>query len=1096
MRAWGMRHVGAIVIALMAVSSYSVGSAQARTMGMPSMGMWSAASCRQEVMQKVPAKMKHMEMPGPKSCIPFRPPLSPSAFTASASSASPGHPASAALGRTTHSFWKSARLGRRARLPQTVTITLHRPQTVSGLEYFPKKGTGEIGRLVVSVSRDGRHFGPAVARGRWQNNVTVKSAEWMPQSIRAVRVRILSTSPAGAAHVGAARFVLTGVRTNASAASPAERAEIDKAQASAATSTNPSVVGQWGSTILFPINPVAAALVPGNKIVVWSADLDESFDDTNADPQTQVAVYNLTTGQISHSVVTNTGHDMFCPGVSILPNGNLLVSGGIGNQNTSIYNVATGTWSAGPMMNIGRGYQGQTTLSDGQAFTLGGSWVWNNTPRGGKLGEVYSPNGAWRELTNVPADPIYTADALGPYRADNHGWFIASSGGSVFQAGPSKEMHWISTTGAGSITDAGPRGTAGDEMNGDAVLFDVNKILASGGAPDYENSNAVTNSNVINISGGPGSQPTVTPTAPLNFARGFSNSVALPNGNVFTVGGESVPITFDDTTSVLSPELFNPTANSWTVMATGPTPRNYHSVALLLPDGTVFSGGGGLCGAPCGTVNHPDAQIWSPPYLFNADGSPATRPTIASAPASATTGQTISVTTGGPVSSFVLMRYGEATHTVDNDQRRIPLKINSVSGNTYTMTIPQDPGITLPGPYMLFAINAAGTPSVAATVSISTPPVGTATTGYGQTVDAAGPELYWPLSDAGSPAADLSGDRDTGNYTSSGVTLGAASPVEGANGRGVTLTGGQVVASQAQAAPTTYSEEAWFKTTSTAGGAIMRFGNSPSGADTSTDRIVYMTAKGQLDFGTYAGQTNVIQSPAAYNDGQWHFVAATQGADGMHLYVDGQQVAAGAVTTNQAYLAYFQLGGPASGWPNATTAAFAGTVSDAAMYLSELTAGQILATRAASPAPAPVPGSSTGTGTGKGTGTGSGTNAGPTKAKVKQTLAAAIAIPKLRAHLRKILKAGGVSMKVKLPSAGTLVVRWYLKVAHKKKLPLIASGTLRAKSSGRKTLKIRLTRTGRTRLKHAKSAKVLIKASFKPVHQKATSEQKIVTLKR
>ena len=80
------------------------------------------------------------------------------------------------------------------------------------------------------------------------------------------------------------------------------------------------------------MNPVAAALVPGNKLVVWSADLDESFDDTNADPQTQTAVYNLTTGAISRSVVTNTGHDMFCPGVSILPNGNLIVTGGVGNQ--------------------------------------------------------------------------------------------------------------------------------------------------------------------------------------------------------------------------------------------------------------------------------------------------------------------------------------------------------------------------------------------------------------------------------------------------------------------------------------------------------------------------------------------------------------------------------------------------------------------------------------------------------------------------------------------------------------------------------------------------------------------------------------------
>ena len=54
-------------------------------------------------------------------------------------------------------------------------------------------------------------------------------------------------------------------------------------------------------------------------------------------------------------------------------------------------------------------------------------------------------------------------------------------------------------------------------------------------------------------------------------------------------------------------------------MASQPEPRNYHSVAVLLPDGTVFSGGGGLCGS-CAT-NHPDGQIFYPPYLFNADGS-------------------------------------------------------------------------------------------------------------------------------------------------------------------------------------------------------------------------------------------------------------------------------------------------------------------------------------------------------------------------------------------------------------------------------------------------------------------------------------------
>ena len=966
MHAWGMRHIGAIVVGVCALSSS--GAAQARSMAMP-----STASCQEAMMNKARGAMRHMEMPGPSACVAFRPALAPSGFRASASSATAGHLASAALGRTAHSFWESARLRGRVRLPATVVITLHSVQTVTGVQYVPQHGVGEIGGFSVSLSRDGRHFGAPVARGRWQDNTINKQVGWTPRAIRAVRVRILSTSPTGAAHVGAARFILTGVRASGGAARSAlagvhADASNERSDASAATSTNPSVVGSWGPTIGFPIDPVAAALVPGNKLVVWSADGAEGFDQDNSDPQTLTAVYDLTTGAISQSTVTNTGHDMFCPGVSILPNGNLIVTGGIGNQNTSIYNVKTGTWSAGPLMNIGRGYQGQTTLSDGQAFTLGGSW---SGAEGGKLGEVYSPNGAWRELIGVPANPIYTNDAQGAYRADNHGWFIASSGGSVFQAGPSQEMHWITTTGAGSITAAGARGTAGDEMNGNAVLFDVNKILASGGAPEYQNSNATTASNVINISSGPGSQPTVTQTSPLNVARGFSNSVALPNGNVFTVGGETYPIPFDDATSVMSPELWSPATGHWTVMASQAEPRNYHSVALLLPDGRVFSGGGGLCGSSCLT-NHPDGQIWSPPYLFNADGSPATRPTIVSAPASATTGQTISVTTGGPVSSFDLMRYGEATHTVDNDQRRIPLAIKSASGNTYTVTIPSDPGVALPGPYMLFAINASGTPSVAATVMVSTAAAGTPSSAYGQVVDAAGPALYWPLADAsGSPATDVSGDRDTGNYSSSGVTYGAAGV---ASGLGVALTGGQVIAGQPQAAPSSVTEEVWFNTTSTAGGAIMGFGDSSTGANSNTDRIVYMTANGHLDFGSNAGQTNVIQSGAAYNDGNWHLVVVTQGPDGMHLYVDGKQVASNTVTGHQTYLGYFQLGGVVNNWPNATAAAFTGTIDDAAMYVSELTAGQVLSTFSASTSAGS--GTGTGTGSGSGTGTGSGTGRG------------------------------------------------------------------------------------------------------------------------
>ena len=55
-------------------------------------------------------------------------------------------------------------------------------------------------------------------------------------------------------------------------------------------------------------------------------------------------------------------------------------------------------------------------------------------------------------------------------------------------------------------------------------------------------------------------------------------------------------VIFTDTTPVLQPELWDPHTGKFTLMAPMATPRNYHSIAVLLPDGRVFSGGGGLCG--------------------------------------------------------------------------------------------------------------------------------------------------------------------------------------------------------------------------------------------------------------------------------------------------------------------------------------------------------------------------------------------------------------------------------------------------------------------------------------------------------------------
>ena len=136
-------------------------------------------------------------------------------------------------------------------------------------------------------------------------------------------------------------------------------------------------------------------------------------------------------------------------------------------------------------MQIARGYQASTTLSDGRIFVIGGSW---NGGQGNKNGEIYNPTtNAWSLLPGCPVAPMLTSDIEGVYRQDNHGDLFGWKSGSVFQAGPSKAMNWYSTTGTGGTTPAGNRGTDTDSMCGTASMYDAvaGKILTTGGSVNY-----------------------------------------------------------------------------------------------------------------------------------------------------------------------------------------------------------------------------------------------------------------------------------------------------------------------------------------------------------------------------------------------------------------------------------------------------------------------------------------------------------------------------------------------------------------------------------------------------------------------------------
>jgi galactose oxidase len=632
---------------------------------------------------------------------PIGPALPRTGWTASADSEDTTEVASNVLDGDGLTMWQTAYTGTVPPLPHTITIDMQTRHVVTGLAYLPRQDgnpNGNIGRYSVSVSTDGVHWGAAVATGTWADDQTQKYAIFSPRSARFVRLTALTEAGNRGPWTSAAEINIMGVAPSR------------------------AVGGQWGAPIGFPIVPVSAVVLPDDKLLTFSAFAPTAFN-TTPDTITDVAVLNLKTGQVSEPIDVDTHHQMFCEGLAILADGRVVINGGSNDSATTIYNPATNRWTVGPLMNIPRAYNADTTLSTGKVLTLGGSWY---DSAGNKNGEIFTPSGAtgsWKDLPGVLAANILTADPAGIWRADNQPWLFAQANGTVFQAGPSKQMNWITTSGKGTITPAGDRGTSADAMNGNAAMYGIGKILTVGGATAYQDYapvvdvQATRRAYTVNFSRGPGQPVIVHRTSNMAYARAFSNSVVLPNGDVLVVGGQQHPQTFTDTGAVLSPELWSPVTGKFTIMAPEAIPRNYHSVAVLLPDGRVFSGGGGLCGGGC-TTNHPDGQIFSPPYLFNANGTLRTRPVIKTSPARAATGSTIKVRTNSAHSKFVLIRMSAVTHTVNNDQRLIPLSPVAVHGMAYTLRLPSSTGVLLPGPYMLFTLNSSGTPSVARIIFI------------------------------------------------------------------------------------------------------------------------------------------------------------------------------------------------------------------------------------------------------------------------------------------------------------------------------------------------------------------------------------------
>jgi YVTN family beta-propeller protein len=466
-----------------------------------------------------------------------------------------------------------------------------------------------------------------------------------------------------------------------------------------AAEANENVLGQWGPVRTWPFVMASAANLPDGRIIAWGGNNATSF---NGGSSTFASIWDPTTDQFLSRNITN--HSAFCAIPTMLEDGRVFLNGGDGTrERTSTFDWRTNAWTRIQDMSVGRWYNGAVALPDGRVITLIGD-------PGGRYPEIWNASTGWSLLTG--------ADLQGPvlgqsgYQANWLPYLHLGPDGRIFHSGPTAQMNWINPAGNGSIANAGlsntwyPKYAAG-------VMYDEGKILVTGGMQNGSTQAATNQAHIIDLTG---PTPVKTVVTGMNLARKFHNAVVLPNGEVLMIGGNTSGTEFSDVGTQLPAEIWNPVSRTWRTVASISVPRNYHSVALLMPDGRVWSAGGGLCAC---SADHPDHQIYSPPYLFNADSTLAVRPVITTTPTGVGIGQGFSVQAVPGVQKFSLIKMSGVTHNLNSDLRFLNVPFTSSGNGTYQLTPSTNINVLTPGYWMLFALNSNGVPSIAKVIQFS-----------------------------------------------------------------------------------------------------------------------------------------------------------------------------------------------------------------------------------------------------------------------------------------------------------------------------------------------------------------------------------------
>ncbi len=452
---------------------------------------------------------------------------------------------------------------------------------------------------------------------------------------------------------------------------------------------------------------VHATLLPSGSVLFFAGSSNNP--DAAAQHQYGTRVWHYPRPVVSAPA---TPVDLFCCGHAQLPDGRLLAAGGterydpfngltqavVFDQDAGPVDGASptghaGAWIAVPHMDQGRWYPTLVALPDGDVLAvsgLGGDGFLSLIP------ERFDGAG-WTVLPQSPPWPMYAHLFL---LADGRLFY---TGGQYGANNGQRPAVWNPVANTVEQVDGLPE--PGFRNQAASVLLppaqDQKVMIIGGGGADIHAIGTTATSAIADLSA---PTPVYVPGPAMHHARMHLCATLLPDRTVLVNGGSGM----EESHQHASPhaEIYHPDLNAWRAAAASRVDRLYHSVALLMPDGTVVTAGSN----PARKDEELRIEVFWPPYLFAGP-----RPRIEPAATELTYGATLTVeVTAGTAAGLreaSLMRPGATTHSSDAEQRLIDLPLQVTGPATVELELPSQPALAPPGWYLLVVVDTAGVPS-------------------------------------------------------------------------------------------------------------------------------------------------------------------------------------------------------------------------------------------------------------------------------------------------------------------------------------------------------------------------------------------------